>query len=407
MAGLGEADKGVTLSTQNKRSFHWELWVRFLKIIELDDDPFLLNLEKWSRPRIGVAFAKACRAGQFHTEGKHKDDQQVAGGTVDTALGNIAQTFRFNEHPDPFVDTNGKRHFLLQQQVQHYKQHDGKSKQMKALPARVIRKIIKDAKTEKEKHIADLIGGAFFFACRSCEYCNVPGTERKTKIIEIGNVQFFKGNRELHHLDKLLHCADSVSVTFVLQKNDSMYETVTQWATGDADGLCPVKRWARLVQRIRSHPGSSDATTVNICFDPLNNKKNEYSWITAYEISGALKKTVRVIGKDNLGFTDKDVSTHSIRSGAAMAMHLTMTPVYTIMLIGRWSSDAFLRHTRPQAQDFAKGAARNMTQSEEFFTIPRPGKEDPRTSNHQNNFSGRGLSSGHTDATRPPFALNI
>ena len=51
-----------------------------------------------------------------------------------------------------------------------------------------------------------------------------------------------------------------------------------------------------------------------------------------------------------------------------MAMYLTQTPVYTIMLIGRWSSDAFLRYICTQVQDFARGVSQNMVCSEDFFT---------------------------------------
>ncbi len=44
----------------------------------------------------------------------------------------------------------------------------------------------------------------------------------------------------------------------------------------------------------------------------------------------------------------EDVEMHSIRSGAAMAMYLGECPVFMIMLIGCWSSDAFLRYIRKQ-----------------------------------------------------------
>jgi len=49
-----------------------------------------------------------------------------------------------------------------------------------------------------------------------------------------------------------------------------------------------------------------------------------------------------VIGEEELGIKAMDMGTHSIRSGATMAMYLAGVPVFTIMLVGRWSSDAFL-----------------------------------------------------------------
>lgn len=97
------------------------------------------------------------------------------------------------------------------------------------MPARVLRRLIERAVTEKDRHVADLIGGAFFYACRSCEYSSVQG-ERKTRIVEVGNIQFYKGRRELSHLDLLLADADTVTITFVLQKNNVKYDSITQWA---------------------------------------------------------------------------------------------------------------------------------------------------------------------------------
>jgi len=379
--------------------------LRFLKYIDLDHDPFLETIEPWSRPRLGVAFAKAYRAGEFQTKGKSSKNQQVAGGTVESALGSISKAFRANERPDPFVDENGERHYLLQYQIRAYRKHDPKPKQQKAVPARVIRELIETAYTaghsETEMHIADLVGGAFFFACRSCEYSKVKG-ERKTKIIEVGNIQFFSGNRRLNHNAPDLHLADSVSITFVLQKNNTKYDTITMWRTDDKL-LCPVRCWANVVRRIRQYPGCTDSTPVNMVFEP---KTRAYIEIEANAIAKALRIAATIIGEQNLGFHPNELGTHSIRSGAAMAMYLTRTPVYTIMLIGRWSSDAFLRYIRTQVQEFARGVSQNMVSGPEFFTVPESDNiEDPRTSNHQLNFSGRGLVSGLTDAARPRLSL--
>jgi hypothetical protein len=41
-----------------------------------------------------------------------------------------------------------------------------------------------------------------------------------------------------------------------------------------------------------------------------------------------------------------------------MAMFLAKVPVYTIMLLGRWSSDDFLRYIRKQVKEFSKGISK-------------------------------------------------
>ena len=40
-----------------------------------------------------------------------------------------------------------------------------------------------------------------------------------------------------------------------------------------------------------------------------------------------------------------------------MAMYLNDVPTYTIMLVGRWSSDAFLKYIRRQVQEFTSGVS--------------------------------------------------
>ena len=107
MAGAADLNQGVKLSTQTKRSLHWDLWMQFLRYIELNHDPYLDTLEPWCCPRIGVAFAKAYQAGHFGTKGVHASSQQIAGGTIDSVLGNVAEAFRAHERLDPFVNSNG------------------------------------------------------------------------------------------------------------------------------------------------------------------------------------------------------------------------------------------------------------------------------------------------------------
>jgi hypothetical protein len=114
------------------------------------------------------------------------------------------------------------------------------------------------------------------------------------------------------------------------------------------------------------------------------------------------------MGRARLGFGPLEIGTHSICSAAAMSMFLADVPVYTIMLLGRWSSDAFLRYIRRQVQQFSSGISAQMIISEDFFTIPeRASHDNPRVPGNHNNFSAcshRGL-----DVTRlsqqPTFAL--
>ena len=51
-------------------------------------------------------------------------------------------------------------------------------------------------------------------------------------------------------------------------------------------------------------------------------------------------------------------------------MFLSGTPVYTIMLMGRWSSDAFMRYIRKQVLSLSHGIAAKMLTYEQFYTVP-------------------------------------
>ena len=102
-----------------------------------------------------------------------------------------------------------------------------------------------------------------------------------------------------------------------------------------------------------------------------------------------LRAAATAIGKDNLGFVADDLGLHSIRSGAAMSMYLAGVPVFTIMLIGRWSSDAFLRYIRKQVQEFSKEVSKKMVLQDDFFTILEASREDPRVAGNPLNHAAR------------------
>ena len=129
-------------------------------------------------------------------------------------------------------------------------------------------------------------------------------------------------------------------------------------------------------------------------------------------MSKALRAAATSIGKDRLGFAPADIGTHSIRSGAAMSMYLAEVPVYTIMLIGRWSSDAFLKYIRKQVEQFSHNVSRRMIQNQHFTHVPdfvpTVSRHDPRQQNHRDNAQTRsnmGSASTSVIAALPRMAM--
>lgn len=270
----------------------------------------------------------------------------------------------------------------------------------------MLREVAKNQATESRRAVSQLAIGAFFFACRSCEYLKVSQSEkRRTKILTLRNVRFFTEGVELPHNHALLEYADCVATTFQFQKNDKRNDTVTMIATGD-ELLCPVRAWAAVVRRIWSYSGACEDTPVSAVWrnDRIEHVKSE-------QMVAALRDAVVSFGEDSLGIKKEDIGTHSIRSGAAMAMFLGECPVYVIMMIGRWSSDAFLLYIRKQVEQFSHNVSVRMLRFETHRHVsdyaPTSSRLDPRMRNHRDNEETRRNVGGNSSlqAFMPRFAL--
>ena len=75
-------------------------------------------------------------------------------------------------------------------------------------------------------------------------------------------------------------------------------------------------------------------------------------------------------GEERLGVSHKEVGTHSIRSGFAMELYLAKVYPETIMIIGRWANNSFLRNICIQVRDISKGISNLMTNTHAFYKIP-------------------------------------
>jgi hypothetical protein len=229
---------------------------------------------------------------------------------------------------------------LLSQQYQAYKNNDPQQKQQKARPFIVLDKLAKQQVTELDIALAQLTIRAAFSACRSCEYSIVPKTEElRTKLLCLRNIRFFKDGHLISAPLANLELADSVAITFEMQKNDSKFDTVIHGRTDDPV-LCPVLQWARLVNRIWSYEG----TTRDMLVCTFQRSGGQLDTIASSQVLTRLRAAAKAVGSARLGFEPKEIGTHSLCLGAAMEMYLAGVPVYTIMLIGRWSSNAFLHY---------------------------------------------------------------
>ena len=84
----------------------------------------------------------------------------------------------------------------------------------------------------------------------------------------------------------------------------------------------------------------------------------------------SLRSGTLYFGKERLGFSHKEVGTHSIWSGFAIELYMDKVYLKTIIIMGQWASSAFLRYNRIQVSDLSKGISTLMTNNHAFYTIP-------------------------------------
>jgi hypothetical protein len=183
--------------------------------------------------------------------------------------------------------------------------------------------------------------------------------------------KLLKGRRTVPHSNPFLHLADCISITFENQKRDTKNDTITQHRSSNSL-LCPVRIWASIVRRLSSYPSFSQNMMVN----SFLLTDGSIHLFTGTGLLKKLRRAATALGPDVLGFTSSQIGLHSARSGAAMGMYLTGVPVFMIMLLGRWASDAFLRYIRKQVKEFSSGISEKMIMNENFSTITKNSSTD-------------------------------
>jgi hypothetical protein len=326
VAAQAVAFLAVTKGTHSKRNRYFGYYSTFLEWLELDHDPFLDNLDPFSRTRVIGAFADAYRFGRFSpTAGT---DPQ-ASGTCRDAVDAVAEAYQSNRRCSSCHDSSGKFSKFLSDQLKGYKNSDPSARPPKALTPSILQELAGNDDGPLNRATHQLARGAFFFAMHSCEYLTVTG-ERRTKRLHLGNLQLLWNKRTVQLDDPFLALCDTISITFEFQKNEERDETVVMHCSGDPL-LCPIRAWAAVVMRILSYPGTSATTYVNAYLTTGGN----LGYLTGDQVCARLRLAAGRIGADRLGFNPDEIGTHSIRLGSAMAMYLAGVPAFTIMLIGR------------------------------------------------------------------------
>jgi hypothetical protein len=387
---------GVTASTHRKSDFHFRNWLKFLDQSEIFDDTFLDSFSRIDKHRILGSFLQKVREKTYSQS--TKENECLASSTCSTALSNVCATFRNEGRPDPSLDPDGNTSFLLRRQLKGYTNLDPASKGQKPIPLHLLTEMINRPCSEPGLIVFhELTILAYFFAMRSCEYLLTTG-ERRTQPLRRRNFSFRRENKLVPHDSNDLHLADSVTITFEFQKRDLRDDQVTQSKSGH-QLLCPVRAAATVVKRLLRQSPSTDTFVYS-----YTDKKGKLWNLTAKTALAHLRCFIATVDPV-FGLKPNEIGLHSLRSAAAMGMYLNDIPVYTIMLLGRWSSDAFLQYIRKQVTEFSNNVSRKMIKNPKYHHLPDPDREDPRTHNPMAVTANMGMGAGGATINRNVFSV--
>jgi hypothetical protein len=284
----------------------------------------------------------------------------------------VVQAFRLHKFESPIHDTAGRIEPVLALQLKSYADADPDVQPQQAIPLEVVKRIRSWKGNDLDVAVGQLVVSAFLFAMRSCEYSDVE-SGRLTEVIQLDDIRFRRRGEVLTNRDtSQLPSADTVSITFRKQKNRDNGATITQHRNDqpEMDDMCPVRTLAELVTRVLGYkPTDRQGRTKRKINDFAASGADEITSITSKTILRQIRSATRMAGESRLGLQSERVGTHSLRSGAAMAMYLAGVPSETIQLIGRWRSSTFMRYLRIQVPDTTLGVATRMTNRPSFFTI--------------------------------------
>jgi hypothetical protein len=304
--------------------------------------------------------------------GTHK--KTLAGTTLRTAAGHLAAAFRDNFKRSPLHVPDGSR--LLPSFTALFKALDNigdPPNRQRAITPKFLRYLHRLGSAGPPKacaidHAVDLLIAGFFFATRPCEIVRTksPG---QTKTLELRDIVFRDQSRRvlLHTDDSLLTRAEFVTVTWRNQKNGKRMDSRTQRRTLDRL-LCPANRLGRAVQRVlHSVPNATPHTLLCALY---NSTTQQTTHLQDEFTLNLLRSTCAMFGgKSTFGFQPHEIGNRSIRSGAAMALFLKDHSTAKIMILGRWSSDAFLAYIRPQVLEWTNNMSRDMISFDSFLDV--------------------------------------
>ena len=359
-------ESGVVEATNTERRKLWRLWTSFLDTNYPSIQHDLSNIDKGTQSTLLGAYAQYVRlTGRRlqHSPGKTRTQ------TIELALRAVSQTLLLDGKPSPVVTAQGTYPLQLKRQLDSYRKEDPPPRSKLALPFSVLGYLHSQISYNtpiRQRATTDLAIIAWFYLLQVGKYTNPRTGTKQTVPLRLCDVTLWRHNTKLsQHLPLafLLDQCTSATLHIDNQKNGKRNSAIHHEATREA--LCPVKSLIRRICHIRAHTTVS-TTPISTYYPPTRPS----GWrVTANDINKLLKNAVSNMGLSRYNISPDDISSHSLRAGGAMALHLNGVPSRTIQLLGRWSSDTFLIYIHEQIAAFSTNLSTLMSTNITYHNI--------------------------------------
>ena len=171
---------------------------------------------------------------------------------------------------------------------------------------------------------------------RPCDYWQ-GGTENFSTPLQIRDIQFFvfnQTNTDTNDTPQTFTAATIVSILFTNQKNGVKYESISHSATGHPRE-CAGSDIRSYVAYIWQH-GTTGCIPLAVFL-----QNNKWTLLHRNDITNTPHTALQVT-IPQVGFTHKEVSTHSMPVGRDMELLIARVYNVKIILVERWQSDTML-----------------------------------------------------------------
>ena len=335
----------------------------------------LTSVSTNDRIELLTAFAEHVRTGACG------QGNRVRAGTVQVAICAIGKTFELDGLPNPSYRTEGRYWLQLERQLEGFRRQDPPAQHKLAVPVSLINFLINQGNSSpstKVKAICDMCSIAFYYLLRVGEYTSHRRKDRRrTQQFRVCDITFYAADHTIipNTADlSTLSTAARATMRITNQKNGARGSIISHDTSHTI--ACPVRALARRVHHILSQPGGSPNDIISTYYSP---QTKSLRCLQSGDINKMLKAATVATGLDTKGFPPSSISSHSLRAGGAMAMHLNGVPRDTIRKQGRWSSDTFLMYIHEQISAFSAGLSSRMSQNIGWFNIAGPHITNPHT----------------------------